>query len=144
MKKALLIGVFLLPALCFAQSKKHKQIKAIEQQRFSAMTTKDTVLLRQLLADDLTYLHSNGLLENKEEHIANIGAGKMVYKTMEPSEMAVRVHRKSAIVNGVIHVTGNLGEKSFDLRLRYTDVYFKRKGNWQLAAWQSLKLEDKK
>jgi ketosteroid isomerase-like protein len=144
MKKKLFIAALLLPVLCFAQSKKQLALQAIELQRFEAMTTKDTALLRKLLAEDLTYLHSNGLLENKEEHIANIGAGKLVYRTMEPSEMRVRIHGKSAIVNGILHVTGNLGEKAFDLRLRYTDVYFKRKGTWKLAAWQSLKLEDKK
>jgi ketosteroid isomerase-like protein len=144
MIKALFIAVLLLPALCFAQSKKQLEIQAVEQQRFKAMTTKDTALLRKILSENLTYLHSNGLFENKEEHIANIGTGKLVYRTMEPSEVQVRIHGKSAIVNGIVHVTGNLGEKAFDLRLRYTDVYFKRKGNWQLAAWQSLKLEDKK
>lgn len=144
MKNVLLMAVVLFPALLFAQSKNQLEIQAIEKQRFNAMASRDTALLRKLLADDLTYLHSNGLLENKEQHLANIGSGKLVYKTMEPSEMNVRQHGKSAIVNGVIHVTGNSGEKAFDLQLRYTDVYFKRKGNWQLAAWQSLKLEDKK
>jgi ketosteroid isomerase-like protein len=144
MKKNLFIAALLLPVFCLAQSKKQLALQAIELQRFEAMTTKDTALLRQMLSEDLTYLHSNGMLENKEEHIANIGAGKLVYRTMEPSEMRVRIHGKSAIVNGILHVTGNLGEKAFDLRLRYTDVYFKRKGTWQLAAWQSLKLEDKK
>ncbi|MCC6724328.1 MAG: nuclear transport factor 2 family protein [Saprospiraceae bacterium] len=120
------------------------KIEAVERQRFTAMTTKDTSLLRNLLADDLTYLHSNGILENKAQHLANIGTGKMVYKTMEPSEMKVRINGRTAIVNGQVHVTGFLGEKPFDIQLRYTDVYFKQKGKWRLAAWQSLKLEDKK
>ncbi len=56
----------------------------------------------------------------------------------------MRMNGRSAIINGVLHVTGTISSKPFDIRLRYTDVYFKRKGKWQLAAWQSLKLEDKK
>lgn len=63
---------------------------------------------------------------------------------MEPVELKVRMNGRSAIINGVLHVTGTISSKPFDIRLRYTDVYFKRKGKWQLAAWQSLKLEDKK
>ena len=107
------------------------------------MTTKDTAFLRKSLAEDLSYLHSNGLLEDKEQHIANIAAGRLIYKSMEPLEMKIRVHGRSAIVNGLVHVTGNLGEKQFDMQLLYTDVYLKRKGKWQLAAWQSLKYEGK-
>jgi len=125
----------------FSQSKKQLKIEALERQRFEAMTTKNLAFLRNVLADDLTYLHSNGLLENKEQHLANISSGKLVYSTMLPEEIKVRVQGKSAVVIGIVKVTGILNEKPFDIRLRYTDFYIKEKRKWRLTAWQSLRLE---
>jgi ketosteroid isomerase-like protein len=141
MRLALLCCLLLAAAPAFSQSKKQLKIMALERQRFDAMTQRDTALLRSLLADDLTYLHSNGLLESKAEHLANIGAGNLVYSNIEPVEMNVRVHGRSAIGNGVIKVHGTVKGNAFDILIRYTDIYLKTKGNWQLAAWQSLKLE---
>lgn len=144
--REILLPVMLLAAAIsgYSQSKKQLKLETLERQRFAAMTTKDTASLRPVLADDLTYTHSNGLVENKEQHLANIGSGKLVYSSMDPSEMKVRVNGRTAIGNGVVHVTGILGDKPFDINLRYMDVYVKQKGKWQLAAWQSLKLEGKK
>ncbi len=116
----------------------------MERQRFEAMTTKNIALLKEMLSDDLTYLHSNGLLEDKQQHLNNISTGYLTYSTLRPETMAVRVHGRSAIGNGIVHVTGVANGKPFDIRLRYTDVYFKKKGKWQLAAWQSLRLEEGK
>ncbi len=130
----------MIATIGFSQSKKQLKIEALERQRFEAMTTKNLAFLRNVLADDLTYVHSNGLLENKEQHLANISSSKLVYSTMLPEEIKVRVHGKSAVITGIVKVTGMLNEKPFDIRLRYTDFYIKEKGKWRLAAWQSLKL----
>lgn len=140
MRRILLFSLLLIATIGFSQSKKQLKIEALERQRFEAMTTKNLAFLRNVLADDLTYVHSNGLLENKEQHLANISSSKLVYSTMLPEEIKVRVHGKSAVITGIVKVTGMLNEKPFDIRLRYTDFYIKEKGKWRLAAWQSLKL----
>ncbi len=141
MRRIILFSLLLIATIGFSQSKKQLKIEALERQRFEAMTTKNLAFLRNVLADDLTYLHSNGLLENKEQHLANISSGKLVYSTMLLEEIKVRVHGKSAVITGIVKVTGILNEKPFDIRLRYTDFYIKEKGKWRLAAWQSLRLE---
>ncbi|MBK9016377.1 MAG: nuclear transport factor 2 family protein [Saprospiraceae bacterium] len=141
MRRILLFSLLLIATIGFSQSKKQLKIEALERQRFEAMTTKNLAFLRNVLADDLTYVHSNGLLENKEQHLANISSGKLVYSTMLPEEIKVRVHGKSAVITGIVKVTGILNEKPFDIRLRYTDFYIKEKGKWRLTAWQSLRLE---
>ena len=125
----------------FSQSKCQRQIEALERQRFEAMTRKDAGFLEKALANDLTYGHSNGLLETKAEHLANIQAGNIVYRSMEAQEMQVRLYRKTAVVNGVVKVAGSLKGKDFELKLRYTDVYVKKRGKWKLAAWQSVRLD---
>lgn len=124
----------------FSQSKQQVEIETLERQRFEAMTTKNIDFLKNVLADDLTYTHSNGLVEDKATHLENIRTGKLQYRSIQPEEMKLRMHRRSAIGTGIVNVTGVLNEKEFSLRLRYTDIYIKEKGKWRLVAWQSLKL----
>ena len=61
--------LFLLPVTGLAQSKTDRQILAVEQQRFERMVQHDTVALRPMLAEDLVYMHSNALRENKSAHL---------------------------------------------------------------------------
>ena len=134
------IFVFSAQPTVFSQTKAQKKLASLEQQRFEAMTTKNISFLGEVLSEDLTYTHSNGLFETKTDHIANIQSGLLVYKSMKPEDMQIKVYRKSAVITGVVQVTGALKEKEFDIRLRYTDVYIKKKGKWKLVAWQSVKL----
>ena len=136
----LLFSLLLTATIGFSQSKKQLQLESLERQRFEAMTTKNLPFLEDVLSDDLTYTHSNGLFENKRQHLDNIRSGMLAYRTMQPEEMQVRVHRRAAVITGIVNVTGILNDKEFALRLRYTDFYVKEKGKWRLAAWQSLRL----
>lgn len=141
MRFTLLTCLLLFSSLGFSQSKAQRKLEDIERRRFAAMVAKDTAALQTMLADDLTYLHSNGLLEDKAQHISNIGTGKLVYSSMEPTEMKVRVRGRAAIINGIVQVAGTLNGKPYSVRLRYTNVYTKAKGKWRLAAWQSLRMD---
>lgn len=129
-----------LPLSLFAQSKCDLKILDTEQRRFEAMVRKDTVLLRDLLADDLVYVHSNALTESKKEHISNIAAGRLVYEKMTREQAKARCYGKTALTNGVVQVKGILNKTSFEVRLMYTAVYRKKGGTWQLASWQSTRL----
>lgn len=140
MRFAMLSLLLLVATASFSQSNKEKQIEALERQRFEAMTTRNVGFLETVLADGLSYTHSNGLVENKKTHLENIQSGNLQYRTMQPEEMQVRIYRRSAVVTGVVNVAGVLNGKEFSIKLRYTDVYIKEKGRWLLAAWQSLKL----
>lgn len=135
-----LLAIF-LSINVLAQTKTQRQLEELEHRRFEAMTKKDSNFLQNVLDNELTYIHSNGLVETKTQHIDNILSGTIVYKFMRPDELLVRVYKKSAVVTGVVFVNGMFKGKEFDICLRFTDVYVKRKGKWKLAAWQSLRVD---
>src|SRR3954467_90397 len=58
----------------------------------NAILSKDSVALSNLLADDVTYGHSNGLIQTKAEVMRSIMSGEQDYKSIEPSKMVVRVY----------------------------------------------------
>jgi hypothetical protein len=111
-----------------------------EMLRFKAQTNRDTLALKTLLADNLYYAHSNGLLENKQDFIKSINSGKIIYDSITIDKHSIQKQGQSAIITGECKVKGVINDKAFDIRLRYLSVYTKQKGRWKLAAWQSLKL----
>ncbi len=131
----------LLPFVGLAQSKTERQILAAEQHRFEAMVRRDTVALRPMLADDLIYIHSNALQENRLTHISAISTGRLAYNSMVRETARVRRYgKKMALTNGVVQVKGIINANPFEVRLAYTAVYRRTHGNWQLVNWQSTKM----
>ncbi len=131
----------LLPFYGLAQSKTDRLILATEQQRFASMVSRDTVALRPLLADDLVYIHSNALQETKAAHLSAIATGRLVYASMLRETAQVRRYGKMALTNGIVRVTGVVNDTSFDVRLLYTAVYRRVRGQWQLVNWQSTRVQ---
>lgn len=123
-----------------AQSTLADKVLENESKRFAAMTRADTATLKQLLADDLVYIHSNALIENKAEHLAAIASRKLVYEKMERTSATVRFYGKTALVNGTVKVHGILKGNTFELSLLYLAVYRKKRDAWLLVNWQSTRI----
>lgn len=129
--------LFFMAIIC--QGFSRESLAAIEKRRFKAMMEMDTVSLNELLDDDLVYTHSNGLVENKRDFIFAVWTEKIRYEVMELVEQKIVPKGNTAIITGIVKVKGKLKGKEFDVLLRYTDVYIKRK-QWKLVAWQSTKI----
>lgn len=138
MKIALGLYLMLLGGqLLVAQS----TIPESEDMRFKAQVEKDTVLLRKILSDDLVYTHSNALTETKSDFIHSITSGNITYQAMQPEEgRSIRIFGKAGISNGIVQAKGLLNGNPFDIRLRYTAVYIKKRSVWMLASWQSTRI----
>lgn len=137
--------LLILLLLCFAPVLLPAQMAILldsEQDRFRAQTTRDTQTLDKLLADGLIYIHSNGLVEDKADFIGSVSSGGIRYERMIPREgRQVWRRGRTAVINGVVDVEGSYRGTAFDIALRYTSVYRKKKGRWQLMRWQSTKLD---
>ena len=113
----------------------------VEKERFTAQINQDIPALENLLSPDLVYCHSNGMLDTKETFINSIKSGKLKYLQMNLEEIKVRVYNhKTAILTGLCNVKILSNGQEVNTRFRYTDVYVKRKGKWQLVTWQSLRV----
>ena len=54
-------------------------IETMEDRRYAAMLYKDVKMLRSLLHDQLTYVHSSGTTDTKASYIAGLEAGTWDY-----------------------------------------------------------------
>jgi hypothetical protein len=124
----------------FAQTKAEQTVLDAESKRFETMIKRDTVALANMLDASLVYIHSNALVETKKAHLSAISAGRLRYDRMERKEAQVRLYKKTALTNGVIHVAGLVQGNPFDINLRYTAVYTRKHKKWLLLNWQSTRL----
>lgn len=132
--------VFCLAGGLAAQNAAEKSVFDTENRRFEAMMRADTAALRLLLSDDLLYVHSNALVENKSEHLHAIAQKTLVYQKIERKNATLRLYGKTALINGTAAVKGILKGNTFEINLLYTALYRKKKGVWQLVNWQSTRL----
>ena len=112
----------------------------LDRKRMLAMASKDTATLESLLADDLIYTHSSARLDTKRSLIDAMVSGKTVYTGVEPSEVKAQDLGDTVVLTGVaqIKVTANGAPNAFGVR--FTDVYARRDGRWQMVTWQSTRL----
>jgi hypothetical protein len=122
--------------------KAESEIRQLEARRIQAMLKVDTEELNRLLADDLTYTHSSGQVDTKSQLINSLKSGERKYLMIEPQGVKVRLYGAAAIVTGLAKLkTFSKGQES-NFQVQFTDVYAKKKGHWQMVAWQSSRLPE--
>jgi len=106
----------------------------------SGLLNRDSVSLSVLLADDLTYGHSNGIVQTKKELIHDLITRAQDYKTIDPSEMKIRFFGNTSVVNMDSHVILMYQGSSLDMKMHVVLVWIKQDGLWKLVARQSVKM----
>ena len=145
MKKSIFILLF---AMSFAfnvraQNDDSKMQVMMKMQNLkNALLTKDSVGLSALLADDVTYGHSTGFIQTKAQLIRDVMSGVQDYKSIEPSDMNIRIYDNAAIV--VLKLKTNLIAKGkpMDLNMYATFTWVKIGNEWKLVARQAVKLPE--
>ncbi len=112
----------------------------LDRKRMRAMAAKDVETLENLLADDLVYTHSSARLDTKKSLIRAMVSGATVYTSIEPSGVKAQDLGDTVVLTGIaqIKVASNGTPNAFGVR--FTDVYTRRDGRWQMVTWQSTRL----
>jgi len=114
----------------------------LDRQRMQAMARKDVATLNKLLADELVYCHSSARLDTKQSLIGAMQSGATVYTGVEPSEVKAQDCGDAVVLTGIARINVISGGKPNAFSVRFTDVWGKRGGDWQMLVWQSTRLAD--
>jgi ketosteroid isomerase-like protein len=143
MLKTIIYTMMLVPLvsqMAFSQSNDEKSVtQAVEALR-KAMIDPDNNTLSGLAADDLSYGHSNGMIQDKTAFIEALTSGKSDFVTIELTEQTVKVVGNTAIVRHHFSATTNDGGKPGAVKLSILLIWQKQKGQWKLLARQAVKL----
>ena len=115
-------------------------VQKLEAQRFDAMIRGDAAALDALLADDLVYTHASGKVDTKASFLDDIKAGQLRYKVIRPEDPKLSVYGDTAVATGLASFEVNNHGQELNMKLRYTDVWVNRGGQWRMVAWQSTRL----
>ena len=110
-------------------------VLAAEDERYLAMAEGDLETLDRLLADEVSYAHSSGVRDTKEQYFAKLRSGYYDYHRIDHPVERVEVVGDTAIVVG--RMTADLEvegvRKTIDnLALA---VWTRATGEWQLLAY---------
>jgi hypothetical protein len=123
-----------------APSADAKAVLDTEKQRFAAQVSKNYEVLDKVLANDMVYVHSSGSTDTKQSYVQSMRDGKLTYESIDMQETNVRVYGNTAVVNGTCTIKAVSSGQPVNNHIRYTSVYVRNKTQWQMVAWQSLKI----
>ncbi|MEO5783299.1 MAG: nuclear transport factor 2 family protein [Ginsengibacter sp.] len=134
----LLIG--LSPVLSFAQENSPKQTEVMIRMLAlrNALINKDSVALDDVLAGDVSYGHTSGLIQTKSQLIRSVISKEQDYQNIIPSDMQIRIYDNTGVVTMKTTVIMNYQGKPLNMDMYITLVWVK-KNKWQLVARQSVK-----
>jgi len=116
------------------------KLKNAMQQLDKALLEKDETVLRSVLHSDVSFGHSNGWVQSKNDILNDFTSGKLTYNKVENNSSAIVViSKKYATVKTNTNAEGVVNGTAFKLTLHIMQFWIKTKNGWQLIARQSAK-----
>jgi ketosteroid isomerase-like protein len=131
---ACLIGGMVLMATDVIAQDTADQLRDIERERLRSLVDADVATARRLHADDFQLINPKGGSLSKEQYLADIASGDLDYLEWKPGDIRVRLHGDSAVIRYQAHLKVSVkGSPGRDVTFWHTDLYEKRKGQWQVV-----------
>ena len=113
--------------------------QAVEALR-KAQLGQDKAKLEALLAEQLSYGHSDGKVENKAKIIEGTMTRKQTVKSMEFPELTVAVTGNAAVARHLLVSESELDGKVTSNKLNVLQIWQKQDGGWKLLARQNYRV----
>jgi len=138
----LIIALIFITSTSFLSVNQNDEIAvaaAVEQLRL-AMVSGDRAALANIAAEQLSYGHSGGLIENKAEFVEKIASGNSDFVSITLSEQSIAISGKTAIVRQRLDAVTNDGGKPGEAHIKVLLVWQKQGKQWKLLARQAVKI----
>jgi hypothetical protein len=120
------------------------ELLALEALRRHCLVERDFDTLQSLFADELTYVHSTGKVQNRAAYLAYV-QGPLRFLSIERPHLSVRLHADLALMTGTMVNTIVAPELPQPLEVSaFVTQVWKRGGEqgWQIANFQATRLPD--
>ena len=105
-----------------------------------ALLEGDKAKLEQVASAQVSYGHSDGRVETKEQFINGVMTRKQVVKSLTFPELKLSVVGNAAIVRHIYLAESELDGKATTTRIGALQVWQKQDGAWKLLARQGFRL----
>lgn len=131
----LIAALLLASAAVSAQEKGDAAtVRALELKWTESYKQHNIEILSSLLSDDFVITIEDGSVYSKAGYISHTANSGVHVQLAEMSDLRVRTHGDTAIITGFYHEKGESGGKPYEYHDRFTDVWIKTAGKWQVIA----------
>ena len=126
--------VSLLPAVAAQVKPDAATIRSMELNWTESYKQRRVDMLATLLDDDFIITVEDGNTYGKTGYISHSAEPSVHVEIAEMADLKVRLHGTTAIVTGSYHEKGESKGKPYEYHDRFTDVWMKNGGRWQVVA----------
>lgn len=105
-----------------------------------AIVNPEKALLEKITADELTYGHSSGLVQNKEEFMDDLVNGDFNFSSVNAENQTIYIVGETAIVRHIFSAKATNAGEPVEIRIGNILVFQEQEGEWKLLARQAFKL----
>ncbi|MEZ5815908.1 MAG: nuclear transport factor 2 family protein [Hyphomicrobiaceae bacterium] len=111
---------------------------AVESFR-AAMVRADGKTLTHLAAPNLSFGHSNGLVQTRAQFVQSVVGKKEIFKKIDLVNQKVTIYGRTAISRHEFHADILLDGKPLNVKLKCIEVWDKTPSGWKLVSRQAYK-----
>jgi ketosteroid isomerase-like protein len=131
--------LLILNLYTYAQSKEEKEVASAVENLKTAMIEGNKQKLESIVSNDLSYGHSNGMIEDKNAFVETLASGKADFQTMDITDQKITISGNTALVRHNFTARIKEGENINNANLGILLVWQKQQGQWKLLARQAFK-----
>lgn len=116
----------------------------LERDIGQANIKRDKAFFERIEAEEFIFTDSGGGITTKAEDVASLDkpAGEFKLVSYDVDDMKVSVYGKTAVVTGETTTVSRGKDREIISKSRFTDVFVKRGGRWQIVAGHSSRIPE--
>ena len=117
------------------------EVIAADDERYAVMMEGERAKIETFYSPELTYTHTNGYTQSKDEFLASQTSGEISYNSIDRESIDVSCYGNVAIAQGTVKIDVDVAGENRKLHNRYLAVWERPHGKWRMRAWASTALE---
>ena len=116
-----------------------EEVRKVDEEGFQAVLKADVDTLNRIYADDVAFTYASGQVVSKAQAVEDIRSGRNKLFQLNHDDIHIRVYGDTVVLTGRSQSTlrcCSLNAKPSEVHRRFTNVYKKLDGRWQLIAHQ--------
>jgi len=119
------------------------QALSAEDARYAAQTGNDFAALQAMLGEDLVYIHSSSVVDDKASYIDSMRSGTVKYRVMRRSDVQVRTFGCLALITGNADFDVTVKGQELSVQLRFHSIWAQRDSGPKFVSWQATRVPPK-
>ena len=117
-------------------------VMQLEEELRAAISKSDTKTYGRIVGDDYVFTNQDAVVRTKAQMVSAYDSGSIKYESVKFDDIKVHAYGDTAVVTGRQTLKGQDNGKDISGQFRYTRVYVKRQGRWQLVATQATRIPE--